>query len=208
LATWQVIEFASQTLVRLLERQLAVLLPGNNVDVQVATIALFEQFATTDRATITLFLYRIIENPEMRNSPPRVLSDGTQVRQPLPLELCYLVTPWSVRKQETPDVDAVATQEEHRLLGAVLQTFYDHAELTRSDLSEDGAAMPVWSPIDTVQVVLDSASTYEDVLRIFDSAELSYRMSLTYRVRVLGMEPGETLRGARVVDATFTSGNV
>lgn len=207
MATWQVIEFAGQTLVRLLERQLAVLLPGNNVDVQVATIALFEQFAKTDRATITLFLYRVIDNPEMRNSAARTLGDGTVVRQPLPLELCYLVTPWSVRKQDTPEVDAVAAQEEHRLLGAVLQTFYDHAEVTRSDLTEDGAAAPVWTPIDTMQIVLDSAPT-DEVLRIFDSAEHSYRLSLTYRVRVLGLEPGEMVAGGRVADASFTSGNM
>jgi hypothetical protein len=205
MATWQVIEFAGQTLVRLLQRQFGVLMPGIDISIQLTSSSQFEHYASIDKPAITLFLYQISENPEMRNAPPRRLVNGGVQRQPLPLELCYMVTPWGVRASEGNDVDAQATQEEHRLLGGILQTFYDHAEVTGSDLSQDGVTTPIWSFIDTMQIVLES-STSEDLFRIWDSGEHPFRTSLTYRVRVLGLEPAEVLGGGRVVDATFTAG--
>jgi hypothetical protein len=202
LASWQVIEFTGQTLVRVLEQHLSRVLPGNNIDVQVASAALFEQFGQTTQPAITLFLYRIIENPEMRNGPPRDLGNGV-MRQPLPLELCYMVTPWSVRAQQTVEVDAVATQEEHRLLGAIMQAFYDHSEVSRAQLVDQG--LPVWTPVDSIQIIIESPPV-EDLYRIWDSTELVYRTSLTYRARVMGLDPLETIGSSRVIHATFTSG--
>src|SRR5260370_21385209 len=135
MATWEVVEYAGQTLVRLLEKQFAILLPNNNISIQVASASHVEQYATAQQPAITLFLYQILENPEMRNAPARKLADGRSVRQPLPLELCYIITPWSVRVQDSIGVDAKATEEEHRLLGGVLQTIYEHAEITRSEFT-------------------------------------------------------------------------
>ncbi len=205
MATWEVVEYAGQTLVRLLEKQFAILLPNNNISIQVASASHFEQYATAQQPSITLFLYQILENPEMRNAAARKLADGRSVRQPLPLELCYIITPWSVRVQDSIGVDAKATEEEHRLLGGILQTFYEHAEVTRSELTEGMNA--VWSRIDTMQILLESPAS-EDLFRIWDSTEHAYRTSLTYRVRVLGLEPIQALDGSPVIDANFTAGEL
>jgi hypothetical protein len=207
MATWQVIKYTGQTLIRLLQRQFDVLMPGAGITIQLASSAQFEHFAGIDKPAITLFLYHVLKSPESVNAPARRLPDGTLSRQPLPLELYYMVTPWGVRSSDTNDVDAQATEEEHRLLGGILQTFYDHAEVSASDLSQDGATSVVWSTIDTIQIVLDTG-TIEDLFRVWDSGEQPFRTSLLYRVRVVGMEPGEMLGGPPVIDAGFTAGQL
>jgi hypothetical protein len=46
----------------------------------------------------------------------------------------------------------------------------------------------------------------EDHYRIWDSGELDYRVSLTYRVRVLGLEPTQKVNTPPVVEASFVYG--
>jgi uncharacterized protein DUF4255 len=200
-ATWELIESTGRTLVRILQNHVDTVLPLAGVQVQLATTKLFRQLETTTTPAITVFLYRATENGEMRNSPRRTLPDGTTTRPFLPLELCYLVTPWGVRVSNSPMADAQAAQEEHRLLGVALQAFYDHAEISRAELVEDPTA-PVWETTDNVQLVLESLPV-EDHYRIWDSGELDYRVSLTYRVRVLGLEPSRRVAEPPVVEADF-----
>src|ERR1700742_636125 len=142
-ATWELIESTGRTLVRLLQTHVNQVLPMAGVNVQLATTKLFRALETTSQPTLTVFLYRALENPEMRNGARRKLPDGTSGRAFLPLELCYLVTPWGVRRDDTPVSDQLAAQEEHRLLGVALQAFYDHAEIGRAELVED-VGQKVW----------------------------------------------------------------
>ena len=201
MATWQLIEHASLTLKRLLEQHVLATLNAPSVSVELATTQAFPDLKAATKPTITLFLYRCVENPELRNAPRRRLPDGRLVRQPLVLELCYMVTPWGVRGTTNAD-DATATQEEHRLLGLVMQCFYDHAEVGRAELFDDPTTT-VWQPTDTMQIVMESLPV-EDHYRIWDAGELSYRLSVTYRVRVLGLDPTVYQSSVPVVDATFT----
>jgi hypothetical protein len=200
--TWQLIESTGQTLVRLLQAHVDAVMPLAGVQVQVATTKIFKSLESTTRPTITLLLYRTMEHAELRNSPRRTLADGTTTRPLLPLELCYLVTPWGVRRDDSAVADGQAALEEYRLLGVVLQAFYDHATIARAELVED-PGRPIWEPEDSVQLVLESLPV-EDHYRIWDSSELAYRLSLTYRARVLGLEPSRRDGAGRVVDAGFT----
>lgn len=201
MATWEVIESVGRTLVRILQSHVDSVLPLAGVHVQLATTKLFKQLETTTTPAITVFLYRAMENGEMRNAPRRTLADGATTRPFLPLELCYLVTPWGVRIADTALADAQAAQEEHRLLGVALQAFYDHAEISRAELIED-PNIPIWEPTDNVQLVLESLPV-EDHYRIWDSGELDYRVSLTYRVRVLGLEPSRRDLVSPVIEAEY-----
>lgn len=199
--TWQLIESTGQTLVALLRAHVDAVMPLAGVQVQLATTKIFRTLETTRHPMITLLLYRAMEHGEMRNAPRRTLADGSTTRSLLPLELCYLVTPWGVRADDSAVSDAQAAQEEYRLLGVILQAFYDHAEIARAELVED-PGRPVWEPDDSIQLVLESLPV-EDHYRIWDSSELAYRLSLTYRVRVLGLEPTKRLRDGRVIEPTF-----
>src|SRR5689334_4753094 len=90
-ATWQLIEHASLTLKRLLEQHVLSTFGSASVTVQLATPESFKALTEAQQPTITLFLYRCVENPELRNAPKRRLPDGRLVRQPLVLELCFLI---------------------------------------------------------------------------------------------------------------------
>jgi hypothetical protein len=209
LATWQLIEHTSETLVRLLQAHVDASMPTGNVLVQNATAGSFTDLRSTARPVITVFLYRVVENTEQRNAPPKRRPDGSVVRQPMVVELCYLITPWGARLTTAPDVDAAAAFEEHRLLGLVLQAFYDHAEIGRSELFEDpDPTQPrVWGPVDSIQLVHETLPI-EDLYRIWDASELSYRLSATYRARVLGLESATAQATSPVVDADVRVGGM
>jgi len=194
-------------LLRLIEAQLASVLPGNTVDVKLATPHAFSTLKNVTRSTISVFLYQFSEHTELRNSPQQRLADGTFRRQPLVLELSYLITTWGARGQDPAANDTAAALEEHKLFGIVLQGLYDHAEVGRAELFEDPTKPAVWGERDNLQIVLQ-ALPIEDLYRIWDASELPYQLSATYRVRVLGLESSEVLRAPRVVDAALRIGRV
>lgn len=202
MASWQLIERTGETLVRLLQERIDLAVaPAGTVRVQLATTASFDGLRSTDTPVVTVMLYRVVENPERRNDLQRVLESGALARQPLGLELGYLVTPWGVRADEDPMTDLAATREEHRLLGLIMQAFYDHAEVGNARLAENGSDS-VWRAADGLQVVLENLSI-EDHYRIWDASELPYRVSATYQVRVAGLDPQVAELGPRVETAVF-----
>jgi hypothetical protein len=156
----------------------------NPAAITVATPDEFDALRDPAQPGITVFLYRIAVNPQMRNNPRRVRADGAVLPTPLPLELCFLVTPW-----------AKDTRDELKLTGRILQVLYDHRELGAADLA--GAS---WEKDDTVQLVLESLPL-EDHYRIWDAGDVPYRLSLTYLARVVGLSSTEALPAPPVVDA-------
>lgn len=146
----------------------------------------FADFKDAPLPGLTVFLYRVGVNPHMRNGPRRTLSDGRTARPPLPLELGYLITAW-----------AGDAEGEHRILGRVMQIFYEHGEIGSADLTGDS-----WSAGDSVQLVLDSLPV-EDHFRLWDSVNLPYQLSLTYAARVVGIEPASSEQVPPVVSAEF-----
>lgn len=198
MANWRVIEGTGQTLVGLIERKVAQLGLAN-VTCGVVTTAAYPTLATTAAPFISIFLYQVLGNAELRNLAETIRPDGTRSRQALPLELCYLITAWGVRNPADVASDSLASREEARLIGLVLQALYEHAEVGRSELAESALA-PVWGPIDGVQIMLHSLPV-ETHYRIWDAAELGYRMSLAYRVRVASLEPDPAPAAPPVVEA-------
>ncbi len=174
-----------QTLLFLLRNGIdpTIVQPGR---ISLSTPDEFGDFQTPDFPAVTVFLYRIALNPEMRNSPRRTLPDGSIQRPLLPLELYFMITPW-----------ARVTSDEYRIAGRVLQVLYDNSELGSSQLQG-----PSWEDGDSVQIVLESLSI-DDHYRIWDSSNLPYRLSLTYMLRVVGIEPGEAITVPPVVQAEF-----
>ena len=185
MATPDVIRDVGTTLLFLLRRSL----PAAMVDptrITVATPDEFQNLQRPQRPAVTLFLYRLGVASEVRNSPRRMVAGGRSTRPLLPLELHYLITPW-----------AAQTTDEHRILGRILQIFYDHGEVGPAELQGDS-----WAAGDSAQVVLEALSI-EDHYRIWDSTNLPYRLSLTYMVRVIGIEPAEVVSAAPVLEGRF-----
>src|SRR5262245_4916958 len=182
MASDEVVRDMSDTLIALLRAGVHPLV--NASDILLSTPDDFQ--ATPSKPTLTVFLYRITVNPEMRNGPRRMLADGRVTRPLLPIDLHYMITAW-----------AKDTRGELAIVGRVLQVLYDSAELGPADLQ--GAS---WERDDTVQLVLESLPI-EDHYRVWDTTDIPYRLSLTYMARVIGVAPTEGLRFAPVVEATI-----
>ena len=186
MATADVLRDMGDTLVYLLRAGI----PGGFVDPSDIFLATPDEFKELNPGpSITIFLYRVAVNPEMRNGPLRIRPDGKRARPLLPLELSYLVTPW-----------ANDTRDEVRIVGRVLQVLYDHAELGPADLQG-----PSWTADDSVQLALETLPL-EQHLRIWETSDLPYRLSLTYLARVVGIEPAEAAEVPPVAEAIFGGG--
>lgn len=198
MADWRVVENVGRTLVSLIERRITQLtIP--NVTVGISTPAAFTALGATADPFISLFLFQITDNAERRNKAQTLNSDGSYRRQPLPLELCYLVTAWGVRDVDDIASDGAAALDEARLLGAVMQGLYDNAEVGRSDLFEQ-PGIPVWGANDSLQIVMETLPT-DAHYRFWDAGEHGFRLSLVYRVRVVGLDPMDPPPDAIVTDA-------
>jgi hypothetical protein len=140
---------------------------------------------------LTIWLYRVAPDSSKRNGPRRVLPNGAVGRPLLPLVLHYLITPWS------RDVNTT-----HALAGFVAQAMYDRCEMGSADLVGSAGRPAAWEEGDSIQVQLEDLST-EELYRVWDSAGMPYRLSLAYRVQVVGIEPTESVVTSRVALASF-----
>jgi Pvc16 N-terminal domain len=130
---------------------------------------------------ISLWLYRVSRNGDVLNEP-QVPVDDQLPRQPLPVDLFYLVSPIT----RTPD-------NEQALLGRVLQVFSDHSILRGTDLKDDLAGEPT-----ELRLTLETLSL-EELSRIWSALSESYQLSASYRVQVVRIDSGfEPLRTSPV----------
>ncbi|HEV3049350.1 MAG TPA: DUF4255 domain-containing protein [Longimicrobium sp.] len=124
---------------------------------------------------VSLWLYRITPNEHLRNSPRR--GDGLDGRPPLYLDLHYLLTVWAD--------NALA---EHTLIAWVLERLHRQPLLDASTLSPEGG----WGPGDQVQVLIDDLSN-EELMRMWDAVDPSYRLSVPLVARVVRIDVEQPL---------------
>jgi hypothetical protein len=125
---------------------------------------------STGSAGMSIFLYRIAPNGAMRAAWSAVGHvDG---RSHLPVDLHYLLTAWA----ENADW-------EHAILGKAMQCLEDTPIISGPLL----APTADWAPNESVQVTIDDVGT-ETLLRIFDSIEGDFRLSVPYVARVIRID--------------------
>jgi Pvc16 N-terminal domain len=171
MATSDAIRDTSESLIQILRANIsATLVPPSRI--VAATPDEFADLRDPLSPAITVFLYRV-----------------GRVRRPLlPLELRFLITPWS-------DDD---TRTELSLVGQIAQTLHDHEELAQPELRGDA-----WEEGDCVSVTMESLPL-EDHYRIWDAVpDVPYRLSLTYVARVVGIESRRISAHPPIVDARF-----
>ncbi len=186
MATSRAIRDAGETLRSILLAGVAPAVP--NLTIELATPDEFRDHQDPANPVITIFLHRVALHPEMRNAPLRRRPDGVATRPLLPLELSFMITPWA---RETAD--------EYQLAGLVVQTFYERAEIGPAWLQG-----PSWEPGDSMQLVFESLGS-EEHYRVWDTVDLPYRLSLTYLVRVIGIETRDEMVTSPVVTADVGS---
>lgn len=137
-------------------------------------------------AGVSLFLYRTIINGSTRTPPGRRLANGEAQRTQLPLDLHYLVTAW-----------AQSPTAQHQIAGWVMRILESTPILPKGVLN--GINSDVFRPDETVEIVFNDLSN-EDLFRIWDLLDASYRLSIPYLVRNVRIESDETVSAEGIVE--------
>ena len=120
-----------------------------------------------DAVRLSIYLYRIVEDGNSKNQWPIQINGARLLKAPLTLELLYLVTPL-----------VGSTREQQILLGKVMQVLYDRAILESADLIGSLARAG-----EEIRVILNPVGL-EELTRVWQAMEMSYRLSIAYLVRV------------------------
>jgi hypothetical protein len=141
-----------------------------------------EHVDNQDSALLSVYLYRIGEDPYMKNRGPVEGPGGALRRAPLSLDLYYLITPLLT--------DAYDRQV---VLGKVVQTLYDRPTLEGTDLTgtlatSDGVLRVIFNPVPLNEVAL-----------VWQALEIPYMLCVSYMMRVAILQSSDDTAGARVV---------
>ena len=144
----------------------------------------FAQLASnTEEATtrITLLLYRVTVDEHARQiRASNRVADGPA---PLSLDLHYMVTAWGT-----------TSLDEQLTFAWTLRQMHEHPVLDASALSPEAG----WTPDEVIQIVPAELTT-EDMMRVWDGFEASYRLSSNYIARLVRLYPDQAIDTRRVV---------
>ncbi len=129
---------------------------------------------TDDETRIALLLYRVTMNEHARQTRLPRAQSATGV---LSLDLHYLLIAW-----------AGNPLDEQITLAWALRQLHLHPVLDASSLSPEAG----WARDEVIQLVPAELTT-EDVMRIWDAIEPSYRLSVSYVARVVRIDPEQDL---------------
>ncbi len=165
------------TLRQLLRDQIADLSPEGRVVFDSPA----EAEVTTD-PRVGLFLYQVIETPEMRNQPP-VGNGPAGLRRYQTLDLFYLVAPYTQQMEDG-----------HRLLGRVMRVLFDNAVLQGSILQ--GSLADIGQAL---RILLHPLSV-EEVSQLWGLfPNKPYRLSVAYQVTPVKLFGGPIGEAGQVI---------
>jgi hypothetical protein len=171
MSDFTIIADASEALRQLLFREMSTgpALVSDVGQISLASPKELEESADGGGVKLSVFLYRVLEDATARNRPG-VPGNGSSLRRPpMAVDLHYLVTPL---------FDQAITQQQ--VLGRVIQVLADHStiELPSTDLGD-----PLATRGEVLRVVLNPVSL-EEIARVWQALEMSFRLSVCYVVRV------------------------
>lgn len=149
--------------------------PGLGGPMEVSLLAP-EELEGAGREGISLWLYRIERDEQTLNQPRRAVRDRF-IERPLPLKLHYLAVPVVDVKQRIDGPEL-----EHNILGAVLQTFHDHATLRGVDLQGDLAGSSIEIHVRLESLDLDQTS------RMWEALNHAFQLCISYEVAVVPID--------------------
>jgi hypothetical protein len=149
------------TLKRLLETDLAGLVTPDHI-----VLSSPAEMEVTANRQLCIFLYQITENPALRNNPDRRPADPA-FRPPFPVDLHYLFIAYAQERED-----------EHRILGRLMQSFHDNSILRGSLLQ--GATFA--DTDEELRLVFHSMSVDEATKLWAAFPGKSFRLSVSYLV--------------------------
>lgn len=152
---------------------------------------------------LTLFLYKVIENPFLKNAeefPQTISVNGALVQNspPMTVDLYYILTAHAAQ---------LGAIEAHRALSRAMRVFYDHGVLRGSllrTLDADRGLAP-----DTVLRITLNPISLEDMTKLWSVfPDTPYEVSVTYLVTPVEIQSARTLETAPVVDQRHEQGHI
>lgn len=127
---------------------------------------------------INLFLYRILENPALKNLDWQVKRGNSSllVPPPLSLNLYYLMTPYAQNDPLTGNARA------HEILGEAMRVFHEHAIAPQSVL-----APGLHTAKEQVKIMLNPLDL-DELGRVWSTFSQPFRLSVMYEVSVVQLE--------------------
>lgn len=190
MATFSGIRDVTSSLVRLLRSHML-----SGAEVSTAPPDVVVQSA---RARVNLYLFHIDRNAPLSNVPRP--SGNPPQRQPLAVDLSYLLTAFPEREDE---LDAQLAAE--NALGDAMAVLHEYGPLIDTETVRNPVAGPVGGPIlepgliaevERLKITFDP-TTVEEVTRIWSAlSTVNFRLSVMYRVRVVQIAPREAVRAA------------
>lgn len=169
--TYAAIGEVGETLIRMLRERLSEHW-GSQVN-DTVILAAPSAAGEDDSIWMTLYLYRVAENPHRKNDR-RQERDGEFAQPPLALDLYYLLTSYPVETDTTNKTEESVKQ--HAVLGEAMQTMQDNAILRGATLSGSLSADR------EVRIVLDTTSM-DELLSVWNTFEdRPYQPSAVYQV--------------------------
>jgi hypothetical protein len=142
-----------------------------------------------DEDYLSLYLYRVIENGEMKNRPLELKDTNILRYPPLSLNLFYLITPLV---RNIPDRFDIEMEYDHLLLGKAMEILYDNAILKGADLRGVLA-----NTAEELRIILNPISM-EDINKIWSAFMRPYRLAVSYEVKVIYIDSERETGGERV----------
>lgn len=127
---------------------------------------------------INLFLYRIMENPTLKNLDWQVKRGNSSliVPPPLSLNLYYLMTPYAQNDPQTGNTRA------HEILGEAMRVFHEHAVVPQNVLVPGlGTAR------EQIKIMLNPLDP-DELGRVWSTFSQPFRLSVMYEVSVVQLE--------------------
>lgn len=136
---------------------------------------------------LSLMLYRVTVNANLRNRAPRRAADGRKMIPSLPLDLHFLLTAWALK----PEV-------QYLLLGWAIRFLEDRNVLPASVLNLFDSEGLCFGADEAVEIVCDPLAL-ADHLQLWDKLKTRLPVSLTYVLRSVVLDSArEMAEGAAV----------
>ena len=142
-----------------------------------------EHEQNNDNSLLSIYLYRITEDAHRKNQFPVQGNGGRQRKPPMALDLNYLITP--LLKEP---------RDQQIVLGKIIQVLYDRPTLEGPDLSGSLGASG-----EQIRVIFNPVSL-EEISRVWQALETSYRLSVCYTIRVTMLDSTREVEAARVLN--------
>jgi hypothetical protein len=171
-ATYGAIAAVSEAILGLLERAC----PRPEFDGASFRLYLAGDFRAPMEEGFSLFLHRVVASTVRRNLPPRIDEQGRRYRPALPLDLYYLLTPWSR-----------SAERQQRLLALAMRAMDDTPTLDAGFLNHYSRPDASFFPDEAVTIVFEPVAI-QDLLAIWEFAKHNIQVSATYVARMVPIE--------------------